>query len=156
MVAQYPIQIARKVASGIAMAAFWIEGHNPIRAAANKSICARVTIFRLGRKGEKETGQLALSVQLFLNRTPSHVSTDEVADVHGILCAELEEIARYEGMPVAETGDGCSNRVLRMDRRQPSQAYEICRPARRQRPRQGGEGNVGLQQVSLRAVVSLS
>ena len=95
MIAQYPIQIAKKVASGIAMAAFWIEGHDPICAAAKNSICARVAIFRLSWKGEKEKGQLALPVQLFLNRTPSHVSTDEVAEVHGILCAEFEEIARY-------------------------------------------------------------
>jgi hypothetical protein len=95
MVAQYPIQIAKKVASGIAMAAFWIEGHDPICGAADNSIRPRVTVFRLGWKGEKETGQFALSVQLFLNWTPLHVSTDEVADVHRILCTEFEEIARY-------------------------------------------------------------
>ena len=75
VVAQYPIQIAKKVANRITMAAFWIESHDPICAATENSIRARVAVSRLGWKGEKETGQFALSVQLFLNRTLSHVST---------------------------------------------------------------------------------
>ena len=85
MVTQYPIQIAKKVASGIAMAAFWIERHDPICATTKNSICARVTIFRSNWKGEKERRSVR-------SPCPTVLESDTVACIDGRSCGGTWDI----------------------------------------------------------------